>query len=152
MNARAKVPSSKTTNNNKPVEPKRCMQKPDRPVALGQRFSPKKSVTVHEKPNTPRSCLRWIPTGRTFKIVGLRWIPIRKMFTKCETKVDSATPNGSTADITNPYKCKQILNVNAGSLYLSACTSFRPCIKERLRVWVPKRVISHDVGVQTIQA
>jgi hypothetical protein len=151
VNARAKVQSSKTRNNNKPVEPKSHTQKPGRQITVGQRSSLNKSSTVREKPHTPRSCLRWIPTGRTFKIVGLRWIPIRKMFTKCETKVDSATPNGSTADITNPYKCKQTLNVNAGSLYLSAGTSFPP-IKERLRVWVPKRVISHDVGVQTIQA
>ena len=60
--------------------------------------------TLHEKPNTPRSCLRWIPTGRMFKIVGLRWIPARMMFTDCKTKVDSGTPNDIDVDITNPYK------------------------------------------------
>ncbi|GJY45362.1 hypothetical protein Tco_0434425 [Tanacetum coccineum] len=38
---------------------------------IGQRFSLNKSSTVHEKPNTPRSCLRWIPTGRIFKLAGL---------------------------------------------------------------------------------
>ena len=73
------------------------------------------------------------------------------MFTECKIKVDSETPNGLDADITNPYKCKQTLNVNAGSLYLSAGTSFPP-IKERLRVWVPKTVISHYVGVQASQS
>ena len=73
------------------------------------------------------------------------------MFTKCETKVDSEIPNGLNSDITNPYKCKQTLNVNAGSLYLSAGTSFRPSIKERLRVWLPKRLISHKLGVHETQ-
>ncbi|GJZ28008.1 hypothetical protein Tco_0572655 [Tanacetum coccineum] len=55
-------------------------------IAIGQRFSPKKSSAVHEKPNTPRSCLRWKPTGRIFKIAGLRWIPTGKMFTSSTTK------------------------------------------------------------------
>ncbi|GJW68805.1 hypothetical protein Tco_0123229 [Tanacetum coccineum] len=41
-------------------------------IAIGQRFSPKKSSAVHEKPNTPRSCLRWKPMGRIFKIASLR--------------------------------------------------------------------------------
>ncbi|GKD07479.1 hypothetical protein Tco_1187164, partial [Tanacetum coccineum] len=85
-----------------------------RQIAIGQRFSPKKSSAVHEKPNTPRSCLRWKPTGRIFKIAGLRWIPTGKMFTDNTTKVDSEPPNGSNADITNPYKCDQTLNVSAG--------------------------------------
>ncbi|GJV24277.1 hypothetical protein Tco_1376972 [Tanacetum coccineum] len=77
------------------------------------RFSPNKSSVVHEKPNTPRSCLRWKPTGRIFKIDGLRWIPTRKMFTDNTTKVDSEPPNGSNDDITNPYECDQNLNVSA---------------------------------------
>ncbi|GJV03899.1 hypothetical protein Tco_1337468, partial [Tanacetum coccineum] len=79
-------------------------------IAIGQRFSPKKSSAVHEKPNTPRSCLRWKPTGRIFKIAGLRWIPTGKMFTNNTTKVDSEPPNGSNDDITNPYECDQTLN------------------------------------------
>ncbi|GJQ99053.1 hypothetical protein Tco_0522038 [Tanacetum coccineum] len=57
---------------------------------------------------------RWKPTGRIFKIAGLRWIPTGKMFTDNTTKVDSEPPNGSNADITNPYKCDQTLNVSAG--------------------------------------
>ncbi|GKG01555.1 hypothetical protein Tco_0306260, partial [Tanacetum coccineum] len=67
---------------------------------------------MHEKPNTPRSCLRWKPTSRIFKIAGLRWIPTRKMFTDNTTKVDSEPPNGSNDDITNPYECDQTLNVS----------------------------------------
>ncbi|GKA68305.1 hypothetical protein Tco_0768222, partial [Tanacetum coccineum] len=113
VNSRAKVQSPKTRNNTKPVEPKSHTQKPSRQIAIGQRFSPKKSSAVHEKPNTPRSCLRWKPTGRIFKIAGLRWIPTGKMFTDYTTKVDSEPPNGSNDDITNPYECDQTLNVSA---------------------------------------
>ncbi|GKB34952.1 hypothetical protein Tco_0879894, partial [Tanacetum coccineum] len=108
------VQSPKTRNNTKPVEPKSHTQKPSRQIAIGQRFSPKKSSAVHEKPNTPRSCLRWKPTGRIFKIAGLRWIPTRKMFTDNTTKVDSEPSNGSNDDITNSYECDQTLNVSAG--------------------------------------
>ncbi|GKA55613.1 hypothetical protein Tco_0754685 [Tanacetum coccineum] len=94
VNSRAKVQSLKTRNNNKPVEPKSHTQKPGRQIAIGPRFSLNKSSAVHEKPNTPRSCLRWIPTGRIFKLAGLRWIPIRKLFDSCTSKVDSEPPNG----------------------------------------------------------
>ncbi|GJV26077.1 hypothetical protein Tco_1378772 [Tanacetum coccineum] len=120
VNSRAKVQSPKTRNNTKPVEPKSHTQKPSRQIAIGQRFSPKKSSAVHEKPNTPRSCLRWKPTGRIFKIAGLRWIPTGKMFTDYTTKVDSEPPNGSNDDITNPYECDQTLNVSASPTNLSA--------------------------------
>ncbi|GJV25619.1 retrovirus-related pol polyprotein from transposon TNT 1-94 [Tanacetum coccineum] len=94
-------------------------------IAIGQRFSPKKSSAVHEKPNTPRSFLRWKPTGRIFKIAGLRWIPTGKMFTDNTTKVDSEPPNGSNGDITNPYECYKTLNVNTvqASLFNEKMTS-----------------------------
>ncbi|GJY69492.1 hypothetical protein Tco_0472474 [Tanacetum coccineum] len=46
--------------------------------------------------------------GRIFKTVGLKWIPIGKMFTDSTTKVDSEPPNGSNEDITNPYKCNKL--------------------------------------------
>ncbi|GJW07827.1 hypothetical protein Tco_1570250 [Tanacetum coccineum] len=113
VNSHAKIQSPKTRNNNKPVEPKSHTQKPGRQIAIGQRFSPTKSSAVHEKPNTPRSCLRWKPTGRIFKIAGLRWIPTGKMFTDNTTKVDSQLLNGSNDNITNPYECNQTLNVSA---------------------------------------
>ncbi|GJV27380.1 hypothetical protein Tco_1383828 [Tanacetum coccineum] len=114
VNSRAKVQSSKTRNNNKPVEPKSHTQKPGRQIAIGQRFSLNKSSVVHEKPNTPRSFLRWIPTGRIFKLAGLRWIPTGKMFITDTTKVDNEPLNGSNEDITNPYECDKTLNVSAG--------------------------------------
>ncbi|GKF16056.1 hypothetical protein Tco_0057518 [Tanacetum coccineum] len=69
---------------------------------------------------TPRSCLRWKPTGKIFKTVGLRWVPTRKIFTSSTTKVDSEATNGSNKDITNQYECEQTLDVCAGTLNLSA--------------------------------
>ncbi|GJU50315.1 hypothetical protein Tco_1219870 [Tanacetum coccineum] len=63
MNSRAKVQSPKTKNINKFIEPKSHTQKPGRQIAIGQRFSPKKSSAVHEKSNTPRSCLSEPPNG-----------------------------------------------------------------------------------------
>ncbi|GJR66607.1 hypothetical protein Tco_0012672 [Tanacetum coccineum] len=91
-----------------------------RKIAIGQRFSPKKSSAMHEKPNTLRSCLRWKPTGRIFKIAGLRLIPTGKMFTDNTTKFNSEPPNGSNDDITNPYECDQTFNVSACTTNLSA--------------------------------
>ncbi|GJY06124.1 retrovirus-related pol polyprotein from transposon TNT 1-94 [Tanacetum coccineum] len=120
VNSRAKVQSPKSRNNIKPAKRIPNVNKPERWISKGYRFSPNKSSAVHEKPNTPRSCLRWKPTGRIFKTAGLRWIPTGKMFTDSTTKVDSEPPNGSNDDITNPYECDQTLNVSAGTLNLSA--------------------------------
>ncbi|GJR37098.1 hypothetical protein Tco_1212782 [Tanacetum coccineum] len=63
---------------------------------------------------TLRSCLRWKPTGKIFRTVGLRWVPTGKIFTPSTTKVDSEPPNGSNADITNQYESVQTLDVSAG--------------------------------------
>ncbi|GJS42204.1 hypothetical protein Tco_0567247 [Tanacetum coccineum] len=119
VNSRAKVQSPKIRNNN-PVEPKNHTHKPGRQNGIGQRFSLNKSSAVHEKPHTPRSCLRWKPTGRIFKTVSLRWIPTGKVFIDSTTKVDSEPPNGSNDDITNPYECNQTLYVSAGTSNSSA--------------------------------
>nr|GEU32646.1 hypothetical protein [Tanacetum cinerariifolium] len=116
VNSHAKVQSSKTRNINKPIELKSHTQKHDRQIAIGQRFSLNKSSTVREKPNTLRSCLMWIPTGRIFKTAGLRWIPTGNMFTDNTTKVDGEPPNGSNEDITNPYECKQSLDFMQNSV------------------------------------
>ncbi|GJS16613.1 hypothetical protein Tco_0411085 [Tanacetum coccineum] len=130
VNSRAKVQSPKIRNNN-PVEPKNHTHKPGRQNGIGQRFSLNKSSAVHEKPHTPRSYLRWKPTGRIFKTVSLRWIPTGKVFIDSTTKVDSEPPNGSNDDITNPYECNQTLYVSAGTSNSSAGTSVNP-LKERL--------------------
>ncbi|GJV91982.1 hypothetical protein Tco_1539795 [Tanacetum coccineum] len=111
VNSRAKVQSPNIKNNN-PVEPKNHTHKPGRQIGIGQRFSLNKSSAMHEKPQTPRSCLRWKPTGRIFKTVT--------------TKVDSEPPNSSNDDITNPYECNQTLYFSAGTSNSSAGTSVNP--------------------------
>ncbi|GJU61962.1 hypothetical protein Tco_1243797 [Tanacetum coccineum] len=65
---------------------------------------------------TPRSCLRWKPTGRIFKTIGLRWVPTGKIFAFSTNKVDSEPPNGSKEDITNQCESEQALDVSAGTL------------------------------------
>ncbi|GJR22495.1 hypothetical protein Tco_0971022 [Tanacetum coccineum] len=138
VNSRAKVPSNKTTNRTKPIEQISVAKKPERQIPKGHRFSIKKTSVVHEKTMTPRSCLRWKPTGKIFKTVGLRWVPTGKIFTSSTTKVDSEPTNGSNEDITNQYECEQTLYVSACTLNLSAGTSFDPK-KEGLKVWLLKK-------------
>nr|GEV29781.1 hypothetical protein [Tanacetum cinerariifolium] len=57
VNSRAKIQPNKTRNSNKPVDLTSHTQKPDRKIVTGNSFSPNKSFDVHEKINTPRSCL-----------------------------------------------------------------------------------------------
>nr|GEX04161.1 hypothetical protein [Tanacetum cinerariifolium] len=142
VNSRAKFPSNKTTNKNKPVEKTSLAKKPERQIPKGHKFSIKKTSVVHEKTMTLRSCLRWKPTGKIFKTVGLRWVPTGKIFNSSTIKVDSEPPNGSNEDITNQYEYEQTLDVSAG-------TSFNPK-KEGLRVWLLKRLISPKPGLQGI--
>ncbi|GJX35369.1 hypothetical protein Tco_0246926 [Tanacetum coccineum] len=149
VNSRAKVPSHKTTNRNKPVEQISIAKKPERQIFKGHRFSIKKTSFVHEKTMNPRSCLRWKQTGRIFKTIGLRWVPTGKILTSSTTKVNSEPTNGSNEDITNQYECKQTLDVSVGNLNFSAGRSFNPK-KEGLRVWLLKRLISHKPGLQGI--
>ncbi|GJT26932.1 hypothetical protein Tco_0907207 [Tanacetum coccineum] len=149
VNSRTKVPSNKTTNRNKHVEQISVAKKPERQISKGYRFSFKKTSVVHKKTMTPRSFLRWKPTGKIFKTVGLRWVPTGKIFTSSTTKLDSEPTNGSYEDTTNQYEYEQTLDVSAGTLNLSAGTSFNPK-KEGLRVWLLKRLISHKPGLQGI--
>nr|GEX50957.1 hypothetical protein [Tanacetum cinerariifolium] len=149
VNSRAKVQSNKTTNRNKLVEQTSVAKKPERQIPKGHRFSIKNTFVVHEKTITLRSCLRWKPTGKIFKIVGLRRAPTGKIFNSSTTKVDSEPSNGSNADITNQYECKQTLDVSACTLNLRACTSFNPK-KDGLRVWLLIRLISQKLGLQGI--
>ncbi|GJT95062.1 hypothetical protein Tco_1090580 [Tanacetum coccineum] len=46
---------------------------------------------------------------------GHRWIPTRKLFYSCTSKVDSEPPQGSNVDIPNIHECKQTLDVSAGT-------------------------------------
>ncbi|GJR62337.1 hypothetical protein Tco_1504499 [Tanacetum coccineum] len=113
VNSRAKIQSHKTRNSNKPVDQKSHTQKHGRQIFTRDRFSPNKTSAVYEKTSS-RSDLRWKPTGRIFKTVGLRWIPTGKLFNSCTTKVDSEPPHGSNVDIPNIYVCKQTLDLSAG--------------------------------------
>nr|GEX37433.1 retrovirus-related Pol polyprotein from transposon TNT 1-94 [Tanacetum cinerariifolium] len=133
VNSRVKVQSPKTGNSNKLVEPKIHTQKRGRQIVTGHRFSPNKSFVVHEKTNTPRSCLRRIPTGRIVNTVGLRCVPNGKTFIASITKVDCEPPNGSNKDITNPYECDQTLNVSAG--LVPKIVSQQPCIPPNRDDW-----------------
>ncbi|GJZ23301.1 hypothetical protein Tco_0560760 [Tanacetum coccineum] len=134
-----------TTNDHKPKPRSNNQTTRSLPVSKSSCVTSKVvplSSAVHEKPNTPRSCLRWKPTGRIFKTAGLRWIPTGKIFTSSTTKVDSKPPNGLNEDITNPYACEQTLNVSAG-------TPFNPK-KERLGVWLLKKLMSKNQVPQGI--
>ncbi|GJV10859.1 hypothetical protein Tco_1352400 [Tanacetum coccineum] len=71
MNSRAKFQSHKTKNTNKPVEHKSHTQKPVRQIFRGHRCYPNKSSAVYGNMPTPRSCLRWKPTGRISKLLVL---------------------------------------------------------------------------------
>ncbi|GJU96958.1 hypothetical protein Tco_1326229 [Tanacetum coccineum] len=149
VNSRAKVPSHKTTNINKPEKQISAAKKPERQILTGHRFSIKKTFVVHEKTTTPRSCLRWKPTGRILKTVGLRWVLTRKIFESSTTKVDSEPPHGSNTYITNLHECIQNLDSSVGTsinaqeeqnLDLNAGTPFN--LKERIKVWIKENVIS----------
>ncbi|GJT78492.1 hypothetical protein Tco_1045217 [Tanacetum coccineum] len=92
-----------------------CITKLLKEIFTRHRFSRNKTFTVYEK-TSPRSDLRWKPTGRIHKSVGLRWIPTGKLFDSCTSKVDSEPPHGSNVDILNIHECKQTLDVSAGTL------------------------------------
>nr|GEV53609.1 hypothetical protein [Tanacetum cinerariifolium] len=74
---------------------------------------------------------------------GHRWVPTGKIFTSSTTKVDSVPTNGSNKDISNQYEYEQTLNVSAGTLNLSAGTSFN-LKKEGLRVCSELRIHDHN--------
>ncbi|GJR51177.1 hypothetical protein Tco_1401698 [Tanacetum coccineum] len=77
-----------------------------------------KTSVVHEKTKTPRSCLRWKPTSRILKTIGLRWVLTGMIFTSSTTMVDSEPPHGSNTG--TPFNRK----------------------KERIKVWIKENVIS----------
>ncbi|GJV72258.1 hypothetical protein Tco_1492253 [Tanacetum coccineum] len=114
VNSHAKIQSHKTRNSNKPVDQKSHTQKPGRQIFTRNRFSPNKTFSVYEK-TSPRSDLRWKPTGRIFKSVGLRWIPTGKLFNSCTSKVDSEPTHSSNVDISNIHESKQTLDLSAGT-------------------------------------
>nr|GEW68856.1 hypothetical protein [Tanacetum cinerariifolium] len=114
VNLRVKIQSHKTRNSNKPVEQKSRTQKPSKQIFTRHRFSPNKSSAMYEK-TSPRSGLRWQPTGKIIETVGLRRIPTRKLLDSCSGKVDNELSHGSNVDISKIHACKQTLDLSAGT-------------------------------------
>ncbi|GJR38619.1 hypothetical protein Tco_1214303 [Tanacetum coccineum] len=125
-------------------------EEPMAEIFTRHRFSPNKTSVVYEK-TSPRSDLRWKPTGRIFKSVSLKWIPAGKLFDSCTSKDDSEPTHGSNVDIPNIHESKQTLDLSAStsiqcfrkeqSHRLSAGTLCN-VNKENLRVWLLKKLIS----------
>ncbi|GJW63089.1 hypothetical protein Tco_0114973, partial [Tanacetum coccineum] len=152
-----KVKSYKTRNSNKPIDQKSHIKKPGRQIFTGHKFSYNKSSAVYEK-TSPRSDLRWKPTGKILDTVGLRWVPTGKIFTSY-TWFKCRYPN--------MHECKQTLDLSAGtsinvqkeqSFDLSAGTSinvqkeqsfdlsagtYNNVKLDNLRVWLLKKLISY---------
>ncbi|GJT57382.1 hypothetical protein Tco_0992436 [Tanacetum coccineum] len=157
VNSRAKIQSHKTRNSNKPVDQKSHTKKHGRQIFTRDRFSPNKTSAVYEKTSS-RSDLRWKPTGRIFKTVGLRWAPTGKILASCTSKDDSEPTHGSNVDISKIQECKQTLD-------LSTCTSLNGqkqqrtnlsvgalynAKQENLSVWLLKKLISQKPVPQWI--
>ncbi|GJW48575.1 hypothetical protein Tco_0080221 [Tanacetum coccineum] len=110
--ASAQIKDAKSHNTTKryvPIEKTSESKKPERLIPKGHRFSHKKTTTVPEKTRTPRSCLRWQPTGRILKTVCLRWVPTGKLLNSCTGKVDSEPAHGLIVDIPhNPGHANEI--------------------------------------------
>ncbi|GKD11533.1 hypothetical protein Tco_1195940, partial [Tanacetum coccineum] len=70
-------------------------------------------TSVVSEKTSPRSDLRWKPTGRIFKSVGLRWISTGKLFDSCTSKDDNEPTHGSNIDIPNIHESKQTLDLSA---------------------------------------
>ncbi|GJW04894.1 hypothetical protein Tco_1563750 [Tanacetum coccineum] len=95
---------------------------------------------------TPRSCLRWQPTGRILKTVCLRWVPTGRLFNSCTSKVESEPTHGSNVDIYHIHACKQTLGLSAGTSFngqkqqridITADALYNEK-QENLRVWLLK--------------
>ncbi|GJX09455.1 hypothetical protein Tco_0199314 [Tanacetum coccineum] len=124
-----------------------CITKFLKAIFTGHRFSPNKTSAVYEK-TSPRSDLRWKPTGRNLKIVGLRWVPTRKIFASCiSTSINVQQEQSFNLSVGTSY------NVNKESLrvwLLKKLISQKPVLKwiryninkENLRVWLLKKLIS----------
>ncbi|GJX93764.1 hypothetical protein Tco_0348350 [Tanacetum coccineum] len=142
--------SHKTTKRYVPVEKTSESKKPERLIPKGHRVSHRKTTTVPEKTRSPKSCLRWQPTGRILKTVCLRWVPTGRLFNSCTSKVESEPTHGSNVDIYHIHACKQTLGLSAGTSFngqkqqridITADALYNEK-QENLRVWLLKFLIS----------
>ncbi|GJS98755.1 hypothetical protein Tco_0819925 [Tanacetum coccineum] len=139
VNSRAKIQPNKTRNSNKPVDSTSHTQKPSRKIITGYSFSLNKSSAVHEKTNTPRSYLRWIPTGRIFNTAGLKWVPTGKTFTSSTTKVDCELLNALL-----PQRKEELYNFSALILSKEEKPSFIKFLKGS--------IVTSDITAYTLDA
>nr|GEW08560.1 Gag-Pol polyprotein [Tanacetum cinerariifolium] len=116
VTSRAKVPSNKTTNRNKPIEKIKVPNKNERQILTGHRFSIQKTSVVQKKTMTSRSYLSWKLTGKIFKTVGLRWVPTGRVLTSSTTKnkfVESIKASKTRRQLaTDPEMCMYVLIVS----------------------------------------
>ncbi|GKB65505.1 hypothetical protein Tco_0921691 [Tanacetum coccineum] len=119
--------SHKTTKRYMPVEKSSASKKPERQIPTGHRFSHKKTTTVPEKTRTPRSCLRWQPTGRILKTDVLRWVYLQESLFKLLHEQGTSF-NGQK---------QQRIDLNADALYNEK--------QENLRVWPRSSMFSRHL-------
>ena len=126
-----KAQSTKTPNRNKPVDNTKMDKKPNRWISKGCSLSKTKTSAASDKKTTSRSYIRWIPTGKVFKTIGLRWIPTGKSFDSCTktngsvhhhdkevettTTVDSEHPQCEETFTSNTVICAKSSSVIAGT-------------------------------------
>lgn len=87
-----------------------------------------------------KTCLKWVPTGRIFKLVGFGWIPMRSTE---YSKVNCVTTTVRDSNKTNSCQYKQNLHGGAGS---SVSCAGSPT--EILKVWRPKSSLYIVTGTQ----
>ncbi|GJW93873.1 reverse transcriptase [Tanacetum coccineum] len=99
--ASAQIKDAKSHNTTKryvPVEKTSESKKPERLIPKGHRVSHRKTTTVPTKTRSPKSCLRWQPTGRILKTVCLRWVPTGRPLPQGQksSDYDTLTPRTQT--------------------------------------------------------
>ncbi|GKA92072.1 hypothetical protein Tco_0813997 [Tanacetum coccineum] len=137
VNSRAKIQFQKTKNINKPVHKKSHTQTPGRQIFIRHMFSPNKTSIVYEK-TYHRSDLKWKPTGRILKSVGLRWIPTGKLFDSCTSKDDSEPTHGSNVDIPNIHESKQTLQGKSQSMVAEKANISETIVKVDSQMMIQK--------------
>ncbi|GJW44851.1 gag-pol polyprotein [Tanacetum coccineum] len=96
-------------------------------IFTGNRFSPNKTSDVYEK-TSPRSDLRWKPTGRIFKTIRPKWIPMGKILASCTSKNASEPAHVSNVDIPNIHESKQTLDLSTDApVTRMTSTAAKPC-------------------------
>ena len=84
------------------------------------------------------NCLKWVPTGRIFKLMGLRWIPMQS------SPYDKRNSLGSTIRETiHTNSCQDKQNPHIGAGFSISGARFP---SERLKVWRRKDSLPTTIG------